>query len=184
MAPTRRLGGTQMSDATIAKVAVGVVVTFLVVGGALFAGSLVGNDPTASVAPEKRPVTPTTLPTRAVTTSSAPSSRPSPARKKGRTESGMRSFVARYLSTVTDEPAAGWQMLTPKFRGESGGFGSYQAFWSEVTVATPSGVYADPESGTVSYAVAYTHRDGSHSDDRTRLTLRFANGRYLIDAEG
>jgi eukaryotic-like serine/threonine-protein kinase len=74
-------------------------------------------------------------------------------------------------------------MLTPAFQEASQGFEGYDGFWSTIESAEPSGVTADPESGKVSYAVSYTHTDGSTSTDQVTLKLTMKDGAYLIQDE-
>lgn len=189
-APSRRLPGTQPSDAQVLRRAVGLVAVLFVVGGALLFGSSVfvgGHDSSAS-APSPSP---SALPSKAVTTSSAPSPTPSPSasptgKKKSKppTAAGMESFLRGYLATVADDPATAWQRLTPAFRNASGGFTSYRSFWASVTAATLTDVFADPQDLTVTYGVRYTRSDGRGSTDRARLRLVYDAGRYRIDGEG
>ena len=57
----------------------------------------------------------------------------------------MQAFVEDYLATVTSDPAAAWERLTPEFQQASGGFGGYKGYWSTIDSAEPSGIQADPE---------------------------------------
>jgi hypothetical protein len=95
----------------------------------------------------------------------------------------MRAFVRDYLSTVTSDPAAAWRMLTPAFQADSGGFASYQGFWSTIAVAHPTLITADPASGTVGYTVRYTKDTGFTFTDHVVLHLSRSGDRYLIAAE-
>jgi tRNA A-37 threonylcarbamoyl transferase component Bud32 len=83
----------------------------------------------------------------------------------------MREFVRSYLATVTSDPAAAWERLTPEFQQASGGFGGYRGFWRTIASAAPSGIRADPEAMTVSYDVAYERTDGSNTTDSVTLEL-------------
>jgi hypothetical protein len=83
----------------------------------------------------------------------------------------MQSFVEDYLATVTSDPAAAWDRLTPQFQQSSGGFGGYRGYWSTIASAEPSGVTADPGAMTVSYDVAYERTDGSTATDSVSLQL-------------
>jgi hypothetical protein len=83
----------------------------------------------------------------------------------------MRAFVGNYLATVTSDPAAAWERLTPEFQQASGGFGGYRGYWSTIASAEASGVTADPEAMTVSYDVAYERTDGSTATDSVTLEL-------------
>ena len=50
----------------------------------------------------------------------------------GATAASMRSFVQDYFATVTSDPEASFEMLTPEFQAESGGFEGYSGFWSTI----------------------------------------------------
>ncbi len=112
-------------------------------------------------------------------TSSAPASpTPSP------TAEGMTAFVTTYLDTVTQDPAAGWDMLTPQFQQQSGSFKEYRKAWRSRPNAQVSNISADPDAMTVSYDVSYSDADGNPLfDDSVTLTLQYADGTYRIAGE-
>ena len=75
-------------------------------------------------------------------------------------------------------------MLTPSFQRASGGFGSYEGFWSTNESASVSDIVADPESGQVTYTVSYQKADGSTTSPETvTLQLVDSDGRWLIADE-
>ncbi len=80
----------------------------------------------------------------------------------------MEDFLTTYLQTVTSDRQAAWKMLTPAYQAASGGFGSYNAFWSQIESATPSNVTADPSAMTVTYDVAYEHHRAPGPPSTTR----------------
>jgi eukaryotic-like serine/threonine-protein kinase len=86
-------------------------------------------------------------------------------------EASMQAFVQDYLATVTSDPAAAWDRLTPRFQRSSGGFGGYRGYWSTIESAEPSGVTADPDAMTVTYDVAYERTDGTTATDSVTLEL-------------
>jgi hypothetical protein len=96
----------------------------------------------------------------------------------------MEGFVVDYLATVTSDPEAAFQRLTPQFQQASGGMEGYRSWWSQVDSAEVTSVSADPAAMQVSYAVTYRMADGSRTDDDVTLDLRFADGEYLISGEG
>jgi tRNA A-37 threonylcarbamoyl transferase component Bud32 len=99
-------------------------------------------------------------------------------------EASMRAFVEDYLATVTSDPAAAWERLTPRFQQASGGFGGYRGYWSTIASAEASGITADPEGMTVSYDVVYERTDGSSATDSVTLQLvRDGEDGYLISGE-
>jgi eukaryotic-like serine/threonine-protein kinase len=95
----------------------------------------------------------------------------------------MEAFVQDYLATVTSDPRAAWQRLTPGFQQASGSFGAYRGFWGRVDSAEVTSVSASPEEMTVSYAVTYQMADGTTTDDDVVLDLVLEDGRYLIAGE-
>ena len=116
--------------------------------------------------------------------SETPSESPKPTKKKtGPTSEEMITFVDDYLATVTTDPAESWKMLTPEFKAASGGFGSYQRFWSGFESASPSAVKADPKAMTVNYNVDYEKKGGGTQIDNVTLELVQQDGKYLIAGE-
>ena len=103
---------------------------------------------------------------------------------KGPTAAGMQAFVTTYLDTVTQDPTAAWDMLTPEFQAESGDFQSYRSAWNKRVSADVSNIDADPDNLTVSYDVTYLDKKGKVVlEDRPTLTLTFRDGVYLIAGE-
>ena len=121
--------------------------------------------------------------------SETPSQSPSPTKKKTEKQpekpnrAEMTAFVEDYLDTVTSNPAQSWKQLTPQFQAESGGFGSYQGFWSSIESASPSAIRANPRDMTVSYSVTYKNQGGGTQTDDVTLQLVKKNGEYLIAGE-
>jgi hypothetical protein len=81
---------------------------------------------------------------------------------------------------VTSNRHAGWEMLTPAYQDQSGGFSGYNSFWKTIDTATPSNVSADPSSQTVTYDVAYRKVDGEHVTEHVTLQLVPSGSSYLI----
>ncbi|HWU22556.1 MAG TPA: hypothetical protein VN088_13570, partial [Nocardioides sp.] len=100
---------------------------------------------------------------------------------EGPTVAGMRDFIRTYVTTVTDDPSAAWQMLTPRFQRESGGFATYQRFWEPAENGTVTDIQADPTTLQVSYHPHFDH--WNNNPNPTRLVLVYTDGHYLIDAE-
>jgi hypothetical protein len=105
---------------------------------------------------------------------------PSP---EGPTEQEMATFVEDYLATVTEDPEAAFQRLTPTFQRQSGGIEGYSGFWGTIASARPSEIQADPGGMTVSYVVAYEEKGGGRSVDQVTLRLVEEEGRLLIAGE-
>ena len=99
----------------------------------------------------------------------------------GPTAAGMRQFIRTYVTTVADDPAAAWQMLTPQFQAESGGFDKYRRFWDPAQNGTVGAIQADPATLQVSYQPHFDH--WRNNPNPTRLVLAYKGGQYLIAAE-
>jgi hypothetical protein len=113
---------------------------------------------------------------------SGPASEP-PASTEDVTADGMENFVEDYLATVTSDPKAAWERLTPQFQEQSGNFGQYQKFWSGYQSADIIGLQADPAAMTVTYQVEYVDNDGQKTTDRVTLGLEGTDGNFLIADE-
>jgi len=99
------------------------------------------------------------------------------------TAEGMEAFITDYLATAPSDPETTFEMLTPRFQEESGGFDSYSGYWSTIETATPGEINADPDTLTVSYSVDYVRTDGTEAAGNVVLGLVFEDGEYLIDRE-
>ena len=140
------------------------VVLALVLAGVLYA-VLSGNDPESN---------------NSATPSDKPTSQASPTKKEPTAE-GMEAFIRDYVKTVGEDPSKSWQMLTPKFQLESGGFEKYSAFWGPATNGRVLSISTNPDNLSVSYQVHFDNFDNGPGP--TVLDLTFEDGRYLIDGE-
>jgi len=113
-------------------------------------------------------------------TASSPSGGSSPDAAKP-TAKGIETFIGDYVAAVGSDPATSWQMLTPKFQVQSGGFDTYRKFWDSATNGRVLSISADPENLTVSYQVRFDNF--KNGPGPTALDLKFDRGRYLIDGE-
>jgi eukaryotic-like serine/threonine-protein kinase len=95
----------------------------------------------------------------------------------------MQTFITDYLSTVTSDQHASWDMLTTGFQKESGGFGKYQQYWGGISSATPRDITPNPADLSVTYGVDYVNTDGTTSSDQVTLQLVRAGTSYLINGE-
>ncbi len=141
-------------------VALGVIVVAWVLGN--------DDDPGAEPTPSSSPSGSTSAP---------------PATTEGVTADGMENFMEDYLATVTSDPKAAWQRLTPQFQKESGGFGQYKKFWSGYQSADIVDFTADPATMTVTYTVEYLDQTGQKTTDKVTLHLEGTDGNFLIASE-
>ncbi|MGB0099178.1 MAG: protein kinase [Nocardioides sp.] len=99
------------------------------------------------------------------------------------TADGMENFVESYLATVTSDPKAAWEQLTPEFQDASGNYGQYKGFWGGIQTADLLSAQADPKNRQISYTVEYLRQDGSKTQDQVTLTLQGSDDDYLISGE-
>jgi len=97
------------------------------------------------------------------------------------TAAGMEDFIRDYVAAVGDDPAQSWEMLTPKFQRESGGFEAYRQFWDQASNGRVLSISADPDDLSVRYRVRFEDFDNPSAP--TVLDLSYEDGRYLIDGE-
>ncbi|MFC0223701.1 serine/threonine-protein kinase [Nocardioides zeicaulis] len=95
----------------------------------------------------------------------------------------MRAFVEDYFATVTSDPEAAFDMLTPEFQEASGGYERYAGFWSTIESASPSGIRVDPEALTASYTIDYATTSGRTTTQQVTLQLEKQGEDYLIAGE-
>ncbi len=100
------------------------------------------------------------------------------------TKEQMDAFIASYLATVTTDPRAAFEQLTPGFQEASDGYEGYIGFWSTVRSAELLEVASNPSDVTVAYTVRYVMQDGRESTDQIRLQLQKQGDSFLIADEG
>ena len=100
------------------------------------------------------------------------------------TREQMDAFITSYLATVTSDPRAAFDRLTPEFQQASGGYEGYMGWWGRVQSATLAEVASDPSDLTVGYTVDYVMRSGDRSTQRVRLQLERLDDKLLIAGEG
>ena len=138
------------------------------------AGQSQEPEPSDTPSSEQPPDEPTTEPTSEPTTDE-----PSPTGA-----SAMQAFVDDYFSRVTSDPESTFELLTPQFQAQSGGFEGYSGFWRTIESATASDIRADVEAMAVSYTITYVTTSGRSTTQQGRLMLRESGDGYLIAGEG
>lgn len=96
----------------------------------------------------------------------------------------MDAFITSYLATVTTDPRAAFEQLTPEFQEASGGFEGYMGWWGKVESASLAEVASDPSDLTVGYTVDYVMKSGDRSTQNVRLQLERLDDKLLIAGEG
>jgi eukaryotic-like serine/threonine-protein kinase len=185
--PERR---RRLPGAALAGLVAPVVAALL--GGAYLVANRDADDGTGTTSsPGTGGQTATQDPTRSPTPSPTPSPSQTPSKTPDRsptkepelppaTEDSMKDFVESYLETVTENPRAAWQRLTPAYQRASGGFSGYTGFWSTIEKADPDDIEPDTDQLTVSYDVEYERVDGSKTEEAVTLLLRRTEDGYLI----
>ena len=100
------------------------------------------------------------------------------------TKEAMNAFITSYIATVTSDPRAAFDQLTPEFQDASGGYEGYVGWWSKVRSADLVSVESDPSDRTVGYTIAYVMKTGQRSTQQVRLQLQRQDDGYLIAGEG
>ena len=100
------------------------------------------------------------------------------------TREQMDAFITSYLATVTSNPRAAFDRLTPEFQQASGGYEGYMGWWGRVQSASLAEVASDPSDLTVGYTVDYVMRTGERNTERVRLQLERFDDQLLIAGEG
>jgi hypothetical protein len=100
------------------------------------------------------------------------------------TREQMDAFITSYIATVTSDPRAAFDQLTPEFQEASGGYDGYMGWWSQVRTAELSSVSSDPSDLTVGYTIDYVMKTGRRSTQHVRLQLQRFDDKYLIAGEG
>ncbi|RYC14549.1 serine/threonine-protein kinase [Nocardioides zhouii] len=96
----------------------------------------------------------------------------------------MDAFITSYLSTVTSDPRAAFDQLTPGFQEASDGYDGYIAWWSKVQSAELTSIDSNPSDSTVAYTVNYLMKTGRTTTSRVRLQLQADGDGFLIAGEG
>ncbi len=94
----------------------------------------------------------------------------------------LEGFVGDYLTAASNDPPAGFAMLTPEFQRESDGLKGYEGFWGRVSSVDVQSVTGNPDDMTVSYRYRYD-LDGDRKTDDVTLKLVESDGSFLISGE-
>ncbi len=100
------------------------------------------------------------------------------------TRAQMDAFITSYIATVTSDPRAAFDLLTPDFQDASGGYEGYIGWWSKVRTAELASVSSDASDLTVGYTIDYVMKTGTKNTQRVRLQLTRVDDSYLIAGEG
>jgi hypothetical protein len=173
-ASSREAAGTRRTPLLLAVVGLGLAVVLAVGVALLLAGG--GADPDDAAADLPSGVGSEASPSGGPADEDGRSREPA-----GPTERGMERFARAYVDAVASDPSRSWQMLTPKFQRESGGFETYRDFWSGVGEPEILEVRADPDTLVVSYRVRF--ENFGTGERPTVLELVLHDGSYRIDGE-
>ena len=129
--------------------------------------------------------TPEALPDDAGTETSQASEDPTttPPESAEETRRQMDAFITSYIATVTSDPEAAFEMLTPAFQDASDGYEGYIGWWGKVRSAELVDVTSTPSDGTVGYTVRYEMTSGQENTEQVRLQLQRDGDSFLIAGE-
>lgn len=160
--PSRSLLGGRRAMPAVALV---VVLLVLFLGGGAWL-LMRGDDPASEAGANSTPSATTSTPT------TTPPLLPD--------EAGIEAFVGDYLGLVTSDKRAAFDMLTPDYQEESGGFSGYRSWWRQVKSVDLLQIDAQAQELTVSYRVRYDMKKGRDREENITLDLSFDEGDYLI----
>ena len=92
----------------------------------------------------------------------------------------MERFAEDYVTTASDDPDAGFALLTEEYQESSGGIDGYTGFWGTVTNPQILDVEADPDNLTVEYTYSYNKRGEGKVTETVRLQLVQEDGGFRI----
>ncbi|GAB3656117.1 hypothetical protein GCM10027596_09940 [Nocardioides korecus] len=161
---------------TRALVAGAALVVVLLIGGYALLTSGGSGGPGGSAGSSGSSGSPS--PSASASASSSPSASATPTRP---TAAGMKSFISDYVRLTGEDPSRSWQLLTPKFQRQSGGFARYRQFWDSASNGRVLSIQANPSDLTVSYQVRFDNF--ANGPGPTVLKLKYTGGKYLIDGE-
>ena len=97
------------------------------------------------------------------------------------TTAELEQAVTSYYALLPDEPEAGWQLLTPAYQQQAGGWDSYEGFWKTIDTVTVSNVRATlPDQ--VQATITYVMKSGNqNSTERRSFQLVEADGVLKIN---
>ncbi|WP_182376919.1 serine/threonine-protein kinase [Nocardioides sp. WS12] len=111
------------------------------------------------------------------TADGATSTSPTGTTTPSRTAAELEEFAETYVRTADEDPAAGFQMLTPAYQAESTG---YDAFWGPLRSPKILEIAADPAAMTVTYTYTYVFPGKGRQTERVTLKLEEQDGELLI----
>jgi serine/threonine protein kinase len=172
-APARRHGARWGWLAAVAVLAVGAVVAAYV---------WAGRGTPEALPDERQPRSAETSETSETAETTTGSTAPAVTAEDTRAQ--MDEFITSYLATVTSDPRAAFNRLTPEFQRASGGYEGYMGWWGRVESASLAEIASDPSDLTVGYTVNYVMETGERSTQRVRLQLERFDDQLLIAGEG
>lgn len=93
----------------------------------------------------------------------------------------LENFATTYVRTAAEDPAAGFQMLTPAYQAQSPG---YEDFWGPLRSPQILEIAADPAAMTVTYTYSYVFpgkdKDKGKRTEEVTLELEDQDGELLI----
>jgi serine/threonine protein kinase len=147
------------------------------------------KSPSRTAAPSETAPEPTPTETPSSTPSTASPSEPTSSASDeppsgGGGPAAMSAFVEQYVDTALTDPAAAWDLLTPRFQQDCcTSEGSYAGYWDTIESATLRDVKANPGQMTVSYTITWDPKDRAPEDEDVTLGLVENGDGYLIDYE-
>ena len=140
------------------------------------------KSPSRTPSPTESASEPASTPSTA--SQSAPSSASAEPPTGGGSAAAMSAFVQQYVDTALADPAAAWDLLTPRFQQDCcTSEASYAGYWNTIETASLRDVKANPGQMTVAYTITWDPVDRGPEDEDVTLGLVENGDGYLIDYE-
>jgi eukaryotic-like serine/threonine-protein kinase len=140
------------------------------------------KSPSRTPSPTESASEPASTPSTA--SQSAPSSASAEPPTGGGSAAAMSAFVQQYVDTALADPAAAWDLLTPRFQQDCcTSEASYAGYWNTIETASLRDVKANPGQMTVAYTITWDPVDRGPEDEDVTLGLVENGDSYLIDYE-
>lgn len=91
----------------------------------------------------------------------------------------LEEFATSYVTTASEDPAKGFELLTADYQQASGGLAGYEGFWGGVSDVDVERVSPDPDAMRVTYIYSYVY-GGTRRTETVTLRLTKDGDRYLI----
>ncbi|MCM6775533.1 serine/threonine protein kinase [Nocardia sp. CDC159] len=138
--------------------------------------------PSSSAAPSSTPAAtpsaPSTPPQPSTTTPPPASTSFGPPRP-----ADISGFIYSYYGNLPGNTGAAWNMLSPGYQAQTGGYQSYSSWWATIASVRVGGVQTTG-TGVANATLTYRKKDGTVTSENRWFRIDSENGRMVITASG